>query len=338
HSHFITFLTAVDDKFTMAQEKKKIVVFGSIVHDLISYTSRFPRPGESIRGKSFQQGPGGKGANQAVAAALLGADVTMIGKVGDDIFADFNIASMKKAGVDASAVQRIAGSTTGTATITVAEDAGGENSIVVTLGANMEMSTETAEKAENVIASAGILLCQAEIPDAATKKALEIARKHGVTTFLNPAPGDANLDKSMLAFVDIICTNENEAEFITGISAPNHVEAEKAAREMIARGPKIAIVTLGPQGCLLAKTLPSNEITVDVLPGEVVSAVDTTGAGDCFCGSLVAFLASGISLKESARRANKIASLSVTKKGTQSSYASRSELEEMGRGELVEGI
>ncbi|GMR38314.1 hypothetical protein PMAYCL1PPCAC_08509 [Pristionchus mayeri] len=322
----------------MARDRKKIVVFGSIVHDLISYTSRFPRPGESIRGKSFQQGAGGKGANQAVAAALLGAQVSMIGKVGDDIFADFNIASMGKAGVETSAVERMPGSTTGTATITVSEEAGGENSIVVTLGANMEMSPEAAEKAESMIASAAILLCQAEIPDAATKKALEIGSKHGVTTFLNPAPGDPNLDKSMLTFVDIICTNENEAEFITGIAAPTPVEAEKAARAMLERGPRVAIITLGPRGCLLAERTAADGIIVSFLPGERVKAVDTTGAGDCFCGTLVALLSSGISLKEAAARATKIASLSVMKRGTQSSYSSRVELIAAGRKELVEGI
>ncbi|KAF8362418.1 hypothetical protein PRIPAC_89341 [Pristionchus pacificus] len=321
----------------MAQDRKQIVVFGSIVHDLISYTTRFPRPGESIRGKSFQQGAGGKGANQAVAAALLGARVSMIGKVGDDIFADFNLTSLKKAGVETAAVQRVAGSTTGTATITVSEEGGGENSIVVTLGANMEMSPETADGAEAVIAPGGILLCQAEIPDAATKRALEIGRKHGVTTFLNPAPGDPAMDQSMLAFVDIVCVNENEAEFITGIASPNPAEAEKAARAMLERGPRVAIITLGPQGCLLAEK-DEGVITVSLLPGEKVAAVDTTGAGDCFCGSFVALLAAGIPLKEAAARSVKIASISVTKIGTQSSYSSRAELIAVGRGELVEGI
>ncbi|GMS86322.1 hypothetical protein PENTCL1PPCAC_8497 [Pristionchus entomophagus] len=325
----------------MAQNRKKIVVFGSIVHDLISYTSRFPRPGESIRGNSFHQGAGGKGANQAVAAALLGANVAMIGKVGDDIFADFNIASMQKAGVETSAVEKVAGSTTGTATITVSE-AGGENSIVVTLGANLEMSPVTAEAAETVIASfrsAGILLCQAEIPDAATKKAFEIGKKRGVTTFLNPAPGDPHLDQSMLAFVDIICVNENEAKFITGIAAPNPAQAEKAARAMLERGPMVAIVTLGPQGCLLAERSDgSSEIVVSLLPAESVTAVDTTGAGDCFCGSFVALLAAGIPLKEAARRAVMIASLSVMRKGTQSSYSSRAELTSSGFADLVVGI
>ncbi|GMS92962.1 hypothetical protein PENTCL1PPCAC_15137, partial [Pristionchus entomophagus] len=323
----------------MAEDRKKIVVFGSIVHDLVSYTSRFPKPGESIRGNSFRQGPGGKGANQAVAAALLGAEVAMIGKVGDDIFADFNIASMQKAGVDTSAIERLSGSTTGTATITVSETTGGENSIVVTLGANLEMSPATADARLITSRSAGILLCQAEIPDAATKRALEIARKHGVTTFLNPAPGDPNMDQSMLAFVDIICVNENEAEFITGIAAPNAAEAEKAARAMLEKGPKVAIVTLGPKGCLLAERNDrTSEIAVSLLTSVAVNAVDTTGAGDCFCGSLVAFLAAGIPLAEAAGRAVKLASLSVMKKGAQSSYSSFAELIAAGKEELLKGM
>ncbi|CAB3411039.1 unnamed protein product [Caenorhabditis bovis] len=296
------------------QKGKKIVVFGSIVQDLISYTERFPRPGESVRGDSFQLGAGGKGANQAVAAARLGVDVSIIAMVGDDIFGESNIKSLRDQGVDVSSIGVSTKTHTATATITVTREA--ENSIVVTLGANMELVSDVADSHETTIADASIIVCQGEIPEIANRRAFEIAKKHGVTTFLNPAPGDPKMDKSILELTDILCTNENEAEFLTGISPDTPENGEKAILRMLEMGPKHAIITLGPKGCLLA----SKGHQPKLIPGKHVEAVDTTGAGDCFCGSLAALLLKGVAIDESTRIAANLASLSVTRKGTQSSY------------------
>ncbi|EGT41631.1 hypothetical protein CAEBREN_24017 [Caenorhabditis brenneri] len=313
----------------MSSEKQRIVVFGSIVQDLVSYTDRFPRPGESVRGNTFKSGSGGKGANQAVAAARLGANVAMIGMVGEDMFGDSNIKDLKENGVDTNCIGRTNKTHTATALITVNKEA--ENCIVVTLGANMEMSPKIAEINSSIIENSKIVMCQGEIDEKANRKAFEIARKNGVTTFLNPAPGDANMDKSILDLVDVICTNENEAEFITGIPQNNVEDAEKAARAMVEMGPKYAIITLGSKGKItflkilfhfnLRCTFASKGVeNIDHIEVKKVEAIDTTGAGDCFCGSLAAHLVAGHSMSSSIRSAANIASLSVTRHGTQSSY------------------
>uniref|UniRef100_A0A8R1DHM7 Ribokinase n=1 Tax=Caenorhabditis japonica TaxID=281687 RepID=A0A8R1DHM7_CAEJA len=302
---------------------QRIVVFGSIVQDLVSYTERFPRPGESVRGTLFKAGAGGKGANQAVAAARLGANVAMIGMVGEDMFGDTNIKSLSENGVDASGVVRTNKTHTATATITVNKEA--ENSIVVTLGANLEMCAEVADRHHELIETSRMVICQGEIDEKGNRRAFEIAKKHGVTTFLNPAPGDANMDKSILEIVDIICTNENEAEFITGIAQNSVEDAEKAARAMLQMGPRHAIVTLGSKGVLLAT---KDVDGVEHIRVDKVEALDTTGAGDCFCGSLAALLVAGHPISQSVRSAANLAALSVTRQGTQSSYWKIDEIRE----------
>ncbi|XGW10478.1 hypothetical protein V3C99_012176 [Haemonchus contortus] len=304
-------------------EPKKIVVFGSIVQDLVSYTKSFPRPGESVRGDSFQMGSGGKGANQAVAASRLGASVQLIGRVGNDTFGESNIDNLRKAGVDISQVEKSDSSHTATATITV--NAHGENTIVVTLGANLELDDECAERHEKAISNAAIVMAQAEVSRKGNKRAFELARKHGVMTFFNPAPGVPDTDMSMVALSDIICTNENEAEFITNIPQNTMEDAEKAAAQMITMGPKHAIVTLGAKGVVLAS---KGKQEVERIPVRKVKAVDTTGAGDCFCGSLAYFLIGGnLSMSDAIKKAAEIAALSVQRKGTQSSYWTRKEIE-----------
>ncbi|CAI5443448.1 unnamed protein product [Caenorhabditis angaria] len=305
---------------------KNVVIFGSIVQDLISYTERFPRPGESVRGSAFHAGAGGKGANQAVAAARLGANVTMIGMVGKDMFGDSNIESLRQNGVDTSGVGRSQEKHTATATITVNQEA--ENSIVVTLGANLDLLPEFADKSHSLLANSHLVLCQGEIPEAANRRAFEIARGNGAKTFLNPAPGDAKMDKSILSLTDIVCTNENEAEFITGIPQTTLEDAENAARKMLEMGPQIAIITLGAKGVLLAQTLNSKP-DLKLIPVQKVEAIDTTGAGDCFCGSLAALLSLDGNLENverATRCAAKLAALSVTRRGTQASYWKKGEI------------
>uniref|UniRef100_A0A0K0D0Q4 Ribokinase n=1 Tax=Angiostrongylus cantonensis TaxID=6313 RepID=A0A0K0D0Q4_ANGCA len=304
-------------------ESKKIVVFGSVVQDLVSYTKSFPRPGESVRGTSFHMASGGKGANQAVAAAKLGATVQLIARVGNDPFGQSNIDDLRKSGVDTSEVETSDSSHTATATITVNEQ--GENTIVVTLGANMELNEQSANRHETALDKAGLVMTQAEIPREANRRIFELAKKRGVKTFFNPAPGESNPDKVMMALTDIVCMNESEAEFITTIPQHTLEDVKKAAAQVLNMGPQHSIVTLGSKGCILAT---KDEPEIVHIPVPKVTAVDTTGAGDCFCGALAYFVVHGAQcIKDAVERAAVVASLSVTRKGTQASYLSRAEIE-----------
>uniref|UniRef100_A0A914X7N4 Ribokinase n=1 Tax=Plectus sambesii TaxID=2011161 RepID=A0A914X7N4_9BILA len=301
-----------------------IVVVGSCVQDLISYTPRFPNPGESVRGRDFHAGSGGKGANQAVAAAKLGAKVAMVGRVGNDIFGPENKNNMKQVGVNVDHVTVSETAKTATATITVSDS--GENMIVVVLGANMEMSPASADEAESLIAQAKVLCCQLEIPEEASLRAMQIARKHHVKTIFNPAPGLPNLDKSMLQYADIVCPNENEAEMLTGIHLTSIDDAKQAALKLITYGPSIAIVTLGGQGAVVVSKSDQEPVHV---AAPSVKATDTTGAGDCFVGALAFLLVTQphLDIKEQVRRAVSIASISVQRNGTQTSYPLSSEVD-----------
>jgi len=300
-----------------------IVVFGSCVQDLISYTPRFPNPGESVRGRDFHAGSGGKGANQAVAAAKLGAKVAMVGRVGNDIFGPANINNMREFGVNVEHVTISETAKTATATITVSDS--GENQIVVVLGANMELSQRDAANAESLISHAKVLCCQLEIPEEATLRALEIARNHKVTTIFNPAPGLPHLDKYILQHVDIVCPNENEAEMLTGMRLTSVDDAKKAAVLLLTYGPSIAIVTMGKQGAVVATKSDKEPVHIEA---PIVKPVDTTGAGDCFVGSLAFLLVHKphLHITEQVRRAVAIAAVSVQKHGTQTSYPLASEV------------
>ncbi|RCN42065.1 ribokinase [Ancylostoma caninum] len=300
----------------------KIVVFGSINQDLISYTNEFPRPGESVRGHSFQMGSGGKGANQAVAAARLGAKVQLIARVGTDIFGKSNVESLTKSGVDTSQVEISDTSHTGAATITV--NSHGENCIVIALGANLELDDSAANRHEAALQGASIVLIQAENCPKGNKRIFELAKKHGVKTFFNPAPADPNMDKSIVALTDIICANETETEIVTGVPQHTLDDAKKGAAQTLTMGPEHVIITLGAKGCILA----SKGQPVEHIPVKKVTAVDTTGAGDCFCGSLAYFIVQGkLSMREAVVRSAGIAALSVQRKGTQSSYWTREEIQ-----------
>ncbi|KAI3420799.1 hypothetical protein GPALN_014419 [Globodera pallida] len=309
-----------------------LIVFGSIVQDLVSYVERFPKPGESVRGHTFKTFCGGKGANQAVMAARLGTRVSMVGMVGDDLFADENLRSIAQNGVDVSLVQQLAGQTTGTATITVSAD--GENCIVVSLGANNALGVERAHAVEQAVARARLVLCQQEIDQAGTLTLFRIAKRHGVTTFFNPAPGRADIDLTILPLCDIICTNENEAEFLTHLPMDTVEQAKLAALRILELGPRVAIVTLGPKGAIVAQRGTNNgHVNIGEVLAPKVTAVDTTGAGDCFCGALAHFLVAQPSaelLEDHVRRAVQIAALSVQKKGAQASYPTRDELMALG--------
>uniref|UniRef100_A0A183CPB9 Ribokinase n=2 Tax=Globodera pallida TaxID=36090 RepID=A0A183CPB9_GLOPA len=252
-------------------------------------------------------------------AARLGTRVSMVGMVGDDLFADENLRSIAQNGVDVSLVQQLAGQTTGTATITVSAD--GENCIVVSLGANNALGVERAHAVEQAVARARLVLCQQEIDQAGTLTLFRIAKRHGVTTFFNPAPGRADIDLTILPLCDIICTNENEAEFLTHLPMDTVEQAKLAALRILELGPRVAIVTLGPKGAIVAQRGTNNgHVNIGEVLAPKVTAVDTTGAGDCFCGALAHFLVAQPSaelLEDHVRRAVQIAALSVQKKGAQ---------------------
>ncbi|VDK43424.1 unnamed protein product [Anisakis simplex] len=324
----------------MTSGSADIVVFGSIVQDLVSYTEKFPRPGESVRGKLFESAPGGKGANQATQAARLGGRVLMIGKVGNDTFGPLNIEALKKSGIQTDYIGISETSGTATAMVTVSDQdeffchandflfnicasidvflfVSSENTIVVTLGANLEIEPSRADQVEAVIAGAKIFLCQYEIKVDTLRRGLEVAKKNNVRTFFNFAPGEANFDKSILRYVDILCTNENETEFLSGMSAKTVDDAKEASKSLLSYGPSAVIATLGKKGSIIA-----TEHEVKHIEANVVKAVDTTGAGDSFCGALAYFLVykPELSLDEQVRRASCIAAVSVQHRGTQSSY------------------
>jgi len=304
---------------------KPIVIVGSIVQDCVSYTERFPNPGESVRGNDFKLGSGGKGANQGVQAAKLGASVTMIGRVGNDMFGAANINGLKEAGVNVEYIEKSDTAPTSVACITV--DHKGENSIVVTLGANLELSTERVKELEDVIAGAAMVLCQFEIDEKTNYAAFELARKHNVTTFYNAAPGKPGMDKEILKVTDILCTNENETEFLTGKKLSSVEDFKEASRELLQHGPKTVVVTLGAKGVLV-----TDQESLELIEVPRVKAVDTTGAGDSFCGSLAFLIAKypDKTVAELSRNASKIASMSVQKHGTQSSYPAIVEVRDNG--------
>ncbi|VDK84422.1 unnamed protein product [Litomosoides sigmodontis] len=281
----------------------------------LSYTDQFPRPGETIKGE-FTTSPGGKGANQAAQAAMLGATVYMIGSVGKDMFGPTNLANLRSFGVNTDYVEVSESGRTGCATIIVTKD--GQNSIVIAPGANMECLTPRIDKLERIVVAAKLVLCQNETTHESVRSIFELARKHNVQTFLNYAPVEETFAKSILKLVDILCANEIETEYLVDEHVESIEDAQKAARKLLGAGPLIVILTLGAKGVTYAsKHGDSGHITVPT-----VKVVETTGAGDSFCGAFAYFLVKRpeLELKEQIRRAAYISTLSVQQKGSRDSY------------------
>lgn len=281
--------------------------------DLIAYTPRLPAPGETLMGTRFQTGYGGKGANQAVAAARLGAAVAMVARVGGDVFGADMLANFAAQGIDVARVLRTEGVSSGVAPIAV--DDAGRNAIIVVAGANALLTPADVDAAAPAIRRARVLLCQLEVPLETSLRALTLAREAGVLTILNPAPAPEALPDAMLRVSDLVCPNESEASAISGIPVTDAASAEAAGRVLVGRGARAAIVTLGAAGCLYVSASETWRA-----PAPVVTAVDTTGAGDCFLGSLAFFLARAAGLRDAAIRAAAVAALSVQRPGTQTSY------------------
>jgi ribokinase len=291
-----------------------VSVVGAANIDLISYVPRLPKVGETLHGTSFQMGYGGKGANQAVMAAKLGAEVTIVCKLGRDVFGDGTLENFRTQGVDTAHVSFTGDAASGVAPIAV--DAEGRNTIIIVTGANDLLSTEDLERARPAISASAVLVCQLELPVETTLAALRIAREEGVRTIFNPAPAREDLNDELYRLSDVICPNEPETELLTGLPA-----GEEAARRLLERGAGAVVLTLGERGCLVVKG-----DTATLVPAEAVQAVDTTGAGDAFVGALAVFLAEGLGLVEAAQRANVVAALSVQKRGTQTSFPSAADL------------
>ena len=300
-------------------ERPNICVVGACNLDLISYVPRLPSMGETLHGNRFQMGFGGKGANQAVMAAKLGGEVTMVSKLGQDVFGENTLKNFKSWGVNTQHVHFTDQAFSGVAPIAV--DTEGHNSIIVVTGANDLLTAEEVEAARPAIAASSILVCQLEIPLDINLTALRIARKEGVKTIFNPAPARSEIPQEFYQLSDIFCPNETETELITGMSVQSIVEAESAAKMLIGRGAASVILTLGERGSLLV-----TDATTEHVPVAPVKALDTTGAGDAFVGSLAFFLAAGKSLSDSIKRANRIAAVSVQSSGTQTSFPEAKDL------------
>jgi ribokinase len=298
------------------QSAPRICVVGSSNIDLIAKVPRLPKLGETLVGHSFFMGYGGKGANQAVMAAKLGAQVTMITKLGRDVFGEDYLKNYHTLGLDTRYVLFDDHLASGVAPILVDDNA--QNCIVVVPGANSALSPADIQAAAPAIQEAQILICQLEIALETTLEAMRIAKAAGVMTILNPAPAHP-LPDELLQRADICAPNETETELLTGLPVSTLTEAEQAARALLARGPRTVILTLGERGALLV-----DGQTVDHAPPVKVNAVDPTGAGDAFIGSLATFLGEGVPIHTAIRRANGVAALSVTRIGTQNSFPQRS--------------
>ena len=297
----------------------RIIVVGSLNMDLVARAPRIPQPGETIIGGDFHSVPGGKGANQAVAAARLGARVSMVGRVGDDTFARPLLDNLAAAGVDHAYVIQDSLAATGVALIVV--DDAGQNSIVVASGANMRLSPADVETAASAISAADVLLLQLESPLETVSRAAEVAHTHGVRVVLNPAPARV-LPNELLSLVDVLIPNESETALLTGMPVGDQVEVEAAAAALRESGVGTLILTLGERGALLA-----GEEETSLFPAFEVTPVDTTAAGDAFVGGFAVALAEGESLPEAVRWGNAAGALAATQLGAQPSLPTRQALE-----------
>ncbi len=291
----------------MTSTKPRIVVVGSFNKDLVVTATRRPQKGESLIGTSYATFGGGKGSNQAIAAARAGADVWMVARVGQDAFGDDFMATCDQEQIHTEFVVRDQSEGTGVAVIVV--DAEGDNSIVVVPRANMRLIHADVDAAQTIIGNAGALLLQLEVPMDTVEHAAALARRAAVPVILNPAPAQP-LSDGLLDLVDVVVPNQGEAQALTGLAIANHEEAEIAGRALLDRGVGAVVLTLGGEGSLLVTRHETR-----IYPGFPVQVVDTTAAGDAFCGALATALAGGLSLGDAVWRANAAGALACTRPG-----------------------
>ncbi len=296
-----------------------VTVVGSLNMDLVARSPRIPRPGETILGGEFRTALGGKGANQAVAAARMGGQVSMVGRVGSDAFAQSLLDGLAADGIDHAYVMRDPEAATGVALIVV--DDRGENSIVVASGANMRLSPADVDAAEAAIAVADVLLLQLEVPLGVVVRAAEVGRAHGATVILNPAPA-CLLPPELLSLIDVLIPNESETALLTHLPVGNRVEIEAAALALRGLGVDTVVLTLGEQGALLVEKGKQ-----EFVPAFEVTPVDTTAAGDAFVGGFAVALAEGRSLADAVRWGNAAGALATTQLGAQPSLPARRAVE-----------
>ncbi|WCH24916.1 ribokinase [Aeromonas salmonicida] len=307
----------------------RLVVLGSVNADHVLRVPHFPRPGETLTGHSYQVVPGGKGANQAVAAARLGAPVSFIARIGDDAIGQQMRQGFEQDGIDVSAVELDETLPTGIAIIYVSDE--GENSIGISTEANGALSPAMVKRHEAMIADAHTLLLQLEVPLESVFEAAKLARSHGTRVVLNPAPARP-LPAELLALVDLITPNQTEAELLTGVKVSDEASAAQAAARFHQMGISDVMITLGSQGvyCSNARQQP-------LIPGFRVEAVDTTAAGDTFNGALLAAELAGADFNAAVRFAHGAAALSVTKFGAQSSIPSKVEVDAFLLAQTAQG-
>ena len=302
-----------------------IIVLGVFMADTTYRTAQMPRLGETVRGKSFSLGPGGKGSNQAVAAAKAGGDVHFITAIGQDPFGEMALSTWQAAGVR-PAVRRDAGEPTGAACILV-DDTSGDNAIIIAPGAALTVSAEDIKNNDQLFDGAAVFLTQLEQPMSAAAAGLERARTAGATTILNPAPA-AEIGDEILRLTDIITPNETEAELLTGIKVTDDATARKAAEALMARGVGSVMLTMGARGVLVVDH-DGAELIPAMPAGDVV---ETTGAGDAFNGGLAVGLAEGKSPRDAARFGCAVAGISVTRPGAAASMPTRAEVDRLIAG------
>ncbi|OAM88540.1 ribokinase [Termitidicoccus mucosus] len=301
--------------------KPRILVLGSSNTDMIIKLARIPRPGETLLGGKFTTAAGGKGANQAVAAARAGGDVAFIARLGKDMFGDQALAGFKADKIDTRHILRDAKTPSGVALIFVADS--GENSIAVASGANARLTPADVRAAEAAFPGSKALVMQLETPLPTVTAAARLAKKHGVPIILNPAPAPSEkLPPALLRLVSILTPNETEAETLTGIKVTDEASARQASAALRAQGVGTVIITLGEKGAFV-----DDGRTAAALPVPKVKRVDTTAAGDTFNGALAVALAEGRDLREAIRFANAAATISVTRLGAQPSVPTRAEIE-----------
>jgi ribokinase len=297
----------------------RIAVIGSANTDLTTFTDVFPRPGETVFGKTFELGFGGKGANQAVASRLCGAEVLMVAKVGRDLFGQATIDNFASFGIDTTHVHIVDDAPTGVAPIFVEPD--GQNRIIVVKGANDRLTAADVDAAAADLRHVDAIILQFEIPLETIYHSVRFARAHHIRCIVNPAPA-LPVDLAELIDADLFIPNESEAELLTGLPVHSEAEAAACAAALLTKGFRRVVVTLGARGSLVADAAGYTHV-----PAFPVSSVDTSGAGDAFIGSLAVFLAEGVPDQEALARANLYAALSTIRIGTQKSFPRRADFE-----------
>ncbi|GAB1416680.1 ribokinase [Paludibacter sp.] len=299
-------------------DSKRIVVVGSCNTDMVVKSDRLPVPGETVLGGAFMMNPGGKGANQAVSAARMGGNITFVSKTGNDLFGRQSVERYGEENIVTDYIFSDQDLTSGVALIMV--DRNGENCIVVASGANGSLSPKDIDKAKDIIESADILLMQLEIPIETVEYAAKIASNKGVKVVLNPAPA-AFLSNELLKCLYAIIPNKTEAEMLSGIKVNGLDTAKQAADIISAKGVDVVVITLGSKGSLIKE---GDRYTY--VEAEKVEAVDTTAAGDTFCGSFCVGVSEGLSIEDAVKMATKAAAITVTREGAQAAIPYRSEI------------